>query len=261
MNSKLIYVLVLLGALGFSLIKNGLSLNRSEEWIVNILGIALLIIIFAPYTIQSIRFQKKYGLILPILQVDKDPGRFIKELEKLLKSLKDKKTRNYYKISLAAGYCENGEYEKAHEVLLSVNPKNISTIMKAVYYNNLYAILFNMGEIEKAIKVIDSNQTLFQQNEHHPMLGAAYAINMVYRFLAEKQLEKAKFYYEKAAKLGDIPHLKDTIDYLKAEILFNEADYEGSWHIVNKLQKVKLVPSIKEKVIELEYKLSKAFNK
>ncbi|MFT4147020.1 MAG: tetratricopeptide repeat protein [Mobilitalea sp.] len=259
MNSKLIYILVFLGAIVFSLMKNGLNLSSSQEWAVNIIGIILLIIVFAPYTIQLLKFQKKYASILPILQVDKDPGRFIKELEKALMSIKDGKIKNSFEISLAAGYCENGEYEKAHKALLSVNSKSISPILKGVYYNNLYAILFNLGEEEKAIKVIESNQALFRRYENHPALGTAYAINMVYRYLAESQIDQAKLYYEKAVKLGDIPYMNDMLDYLKADILFHETNYEGSMKIVNRLKESKLVPSLKVKVITLEQKLSKVY--
>lgn len=234
------------------MIKNKLELSYNEANLFYFFGAVLFILLVSPNILELIRFQRKYASILTILQVEKDSARFIQEVEKILEKTKYAKTRNIFNITLAAGYCENGEYNKAYQVLSSVNPEDLISMNQAIYYYNMFAITFNLGDEKKAIRILEENKKLLKQCENHPTLEGARTINMVYRYLAEKDIEQAKYYLDKAEKLCNIPYLKDTIEFLKAAIMVDENSYDEARVVLKHLKEKKLTPSLIIKITKLE---------
>lgn len=229
------------GFMGISLIK-----------ILVLLGLVLFAVILLLTINEVIQFNKKYTNTLPILEEDKDPEHFILEIEKIIEKTDIKSFRNLLNMSLAAGYCENGDYNEAYQVLTSVDLKKLTDINKAIYYINMFAITYNLGEEEKAIMFLKDNRDLLLQYENHPKIRDFIAINMGYRYLAEKDIDKAKFYLDKAEITCTIPYLNDSIEFLKADIMVNEHNYDEASIILKRLKEIKVTPSLKNNIAKLE---------
>ncbi len=254
-NSKIIFVLVFAYGICLSIVESKMQLSQNESNLFYFLGVVLLIILLSPYIVDLLRFQRKYASILPILQDEKDPARFIQELEKILEKINNTKIRNLYIMSLAAGYCENGDYNKAHQLLSSVNPKDLLAINQVIYYINMFAITLNLGDEEKALTILEEKKTLIKQYEKHPSIESAITVNMAYGYLAKKDIDKAKYYLDKAEKLCHIPYLIDIIEYLKADIMVNENCYDEARVVLERLKEKKLTPSLIRKITKLEASL------
>lgn len=245
------YILAFVFLICLSIIKNRIGVFQNEE-IFYSLGILFFIILISPYIIKMVTLQKRYASIISILQLEKDAARYVQELEEFIHKIKDSKTRNLLNLSLAAGYSENAEYDKAYQILMSMDSHNLVGLNQATYYINMFAITYNLGDEEKAATYLDDNIKLLNRYEIHPTIGSAMPINFVYRYLAENDLKQAKYYLDQAEEVCSIPYLCDTIEYLKADLLVRENCYDEANHIINRLKQNKLTPSIKNKILKLE---------
>lgn len=248
-NSKVRLAIAFTLGIGLGIFKNKVGLNQNEL----IMFFSLVIVIlFLPDIIKGKQIKKRYKSILQILHVEKEPTRFIHELETLINDVDDLKTRNSLNMTLAAGYCENGEYDKAHQLIMSLNLKNFSDLGRVIYYINMFAVTYNLGDEDKAATILDDNMDLIKQYENHPQIGGAIAANFVYRYLAENNLIQAEHYLKKAEKFHNSGNLNDAIEYLKANILVKNKCYDDARNIIYTLKENGTTPSLKIKITKLE---------
>lgn len=259
MRTKALLVIVpgiILGlSISFIAYRAGITHNDMMRYYLYI-ALTLIVVITAILLYRKQNFQKRYQEILPILIYEKDPARFITEMIRLVNKVYGFYTRNLYEISLATGYSANGDDERAYQILTTIDPRNLSEISQAIYYNNLFAIIYNLGDEASAITILEDNKELFKQYEDHPTLSGGLALNKVFRYLSEQDIECAKTHLEKAESLCSDPYLNDMVEYLKAKVLFHEENYEQSEISLRKLKDRRLTPSMLNKINRLEENLS-----
>lgn len=118
-------------------------------------GIITVTIITLAYIVYISKVQKKR---YTILENDLDPETFIQASYKDYKNAgKNKQLNSLFNMDLAFGYMSLGEYERALEFLLKVQPEHLPRVNKAIltYYNALMIVYYNLDDYEKANEVYE----------------------------------------------------------------------------------------------------------
>jgi Putative lipoprotein len=238
-----------------TILGNIIGISHHDMILFFVIFILSFIVIGAVFNLINIyQFNNRYRMILPILNNEKDTKRFIGEMIKLVNKA-PRLIQNLFEISLATGYSADGNGERALQILTSVDPRNLSEINQATYYLNLFAITYNLGDEMDAISILDEHYELLQRYENNPNLSAGLAVNMVFRYITEKDYDKARISLEKADCLVTTPYLKDTVNYLRAVLLCNDNRYDEARRTINILKEQKLTPSLLNKISKLEESL------
>ncbi len=256
-KSIIILVLGLLLGLSVSLFANraGIELNVMMKYYL-VGAIFIIVAVFTVGLLRMLQFKKKSDLILPILYEEKDTKRFIKETIQLINK-SPRITQNLLEMALAAGYSADGDDSRAIQILNSVDPRNLADENQAVYYINQFAFTYNIGNEMEAIRILEEHKELLERYENHPFIGGAFAINMVYRYMAEQDYDNAKFFLEKANEKCSLPYLRDTIEYLNVDILIHENNLEEGLLLLQQLKQKNPTPSLLRKIIKSEEAMKK----
>lgn len=78
---------------------------------------------------------------------------------------KQRSVVNVYLNSRAVALNALGRYEQAMDTLQSVDPETASFQMRVVYYTNIVAFLFNLGQLSQAEDALEKAQDIFAQNK------------------------------------------------------------------------------------------------
>lgn len=257
LRTKAIIIMALCLVLGIisSIVGNMVGISHHDMKIFFIIIVISLTVIWVIFSIvRMYQINTQYRMILPILNDEKDTKRFVSEMIKLVNKA-PRLIQNLFEISLATGYSADGNDERALEILTSVDPRNLSDINQATYYLNLFAITYNLGDEIAAISIQDEHNELLQRYVDHSILGAGITVNMVFRYLTEKDYENARLYLEKAESLVTTPYLKDIVDYLNAVLLYHGNRYDEARKAINILKEQKLTPSLHNKIRKFEESL------
>ena len=179
-------------------------------------GIITVVIVTLGYIIYINYLQgKRYGL----LEKDLDPEAFIEATYEAYKNAgKNKQLNSLFNNDLAFAHISLGEYEKAREFLLKVEPDHLPKMNKMVlaYYNALMIVYYNLKEDNKAREVYERARSY----ETKDKLGERLMdILMANKYFYETNLEASKKLFEN--------YPKDKMSKrLELEILFDLASID-----------------------------------
>lgn len=201
------------------IIQNTFNIQRDVMMKYYIIGSAVVIVLaLAINLIWQIKFQKEILSASHILREDKNADLYIQTMQKLINKTRLISNKNLLLMNISVGYSEKGDYHKAKEILLSINPKKINEVNRTVYFNNLASFSFMLDEKEEAIKIMEANHNLFSKYESSKVLGGCIAINRVYENLAKNEIGKAEQLLIEAEKLCQDNYLKDDYEKVKDKL-------------------------------------------
>ncbi|WP_324824474.1 hypothetical protein [Sinanaerobacter sp. ZZT-01] len=151
--------------------------------------------------VWQFKFQKKLMGMNSMLYQEETLDLFIEQIDTLLKKIKSDFNRNQLLISLSVAYCEKQQYQEAKDVLLQMEEKALSGIIKAIYYHNLAYYHFLLNESKMAIQIMEEHKTDFEKWRKNKALEPNLLINEVYLYINQENWNEAK---ERLVKLEDI---------------------------------------------------------
>lgn len=180
------WVIIALGSLLL-----GLYMAKTE-WNTSVLALWLVVIFLGSLAVDMLWYRnlgKKVNALLPLLHTD--PDRYIAGLEDLLGGARSLGVQQTRCINLSAAYCEKGDYEKAVNLLTSLDPRRIPAVNQRAYWANLALSRFHLDQNELARAVIEDHSDLFAQMKDHPGLGGLAAVLSVYYALSKGEVQLA----------------------------------------------------------------------
>lgn len=173
-------------------ILGSLDLQTLAIVIIPILSVLVIYI-----TISFIRSKKRYNL----LDTDCDPEAFLYRTEKQKEITgKNPKVNACLDIDRAAALIASGQFEKAKEILLSIDKKLLShkngTLL--VYTINLISCLYELGEVDRAEELFETQIPILSPVTKKMML----AVNMLVaeRFFHLKRYNESREHFKKLWK-------------------------------------------------------------
>ncbi|MGE4276363.1 MAG: hypothetical protein AB7E30_04190 [Lawsonibacter sp.] len=145
----------------------------------------LLLMVLAVIAIDLLWYRelgKKVEALRPVLT--EDPGRYIQEIRALLEGKRSPQLRSVLLVNLSAAYQEKEDYQTARDLLLSVNPKKLAGINRAVYWADLALAYFHLGEDAQALEILAAQESSFSKLTETSVLGSLLAILSVFQKLA-----------------------------------------------------------------------------
>lgn len=212
---------VVLGSifLGIFCFKNSLSIAVITKyvllWALILLGAAV-IVFFVPY----IRQGKELDELTGILVKEKDPKKYIRELESFLVAHPSGMIFHVAQLNLAVAYCDLRDHKKASEVIGKINPKSLSIANRNVYWAYLALISFYLGDTERGIHIMDVHGKQIQQDQRLKSLGAIPSLSAVFYYIAKNQRKEAREVYAKARRKWTDDRYAADFDYLKRKYGF-----------------------------------------
>jgi len=189
---------------------------------------AFLIIMIGYVGISIFRAKKRLG----ILDDKCDPYEFLTQTEKQREITgKNKKINSYLEIDRAAGNILIGDFNKGLEILLAVDKSKLSktngTLL--VYYINLMECYYELGEVEKAEEVFETEIPLLSSINKNIVL--AKEVILAERLFFLKRYEDAKEKYNELLNRKLSKRIRISLIYRLAQI----NDYEEK-HVEAKVQ-------------------------
>lgn len=207
-----------------SIIQNTFKIDSelflSYYWKLAILFLLMVVAINAIYFIFK---AKKINKIIPLLSECKYQE-YIDKMEDILKKAKGKYLRNTIKVNLSAGYIGKREYEKALNILNSVNEKSLkSEQFRFVYWTNICCATFRLGDYDKFQKIYNSKWSLLEEYRNNKNYVEPIAQLEVANDIAKGDFEGAeKLLQELRAKNTDLK-LQQDYDELEKIIAQNRS--------------------------------------
>lgn len=111
--------------------------------------IGILIILFVYSSTRRKNLENQVELFKKLLYREKNPEKYIEEIDKILLRFQSKGERTINYIQKTTGLLYAGRFEEAIEIL-SENVEKIPPNWQVIYYHNLILCLYFAGHIEKA---------------------------------------------------------------------------------------------------------------
>lgn len=165
-----------------------------------------------------LEFRKDFNALQPILTVEKDPDRYIAEMEKLSIGKKLAFLKGMLSISLSAAYCQKGDYEEAKRQLLAVKAKKMRGINRVVLFADLAYVEFCLGNNEAALAYIEQNKRGMKDFENSDHLGGLIAVLHVFTVLAKGERDKAQTLYDEARPRWESDLTRSAFDTVKQRL-------------------------------------------
>ena len=146
------------------------------------------------------KYQKRIHKQIALLEAGNAQAALL-DMQDMLEMAKVKKLKNIERVcrlNMTAALCDLKEYEKALELLESMDREKIKGNEEFVYDLNLCACYFYVGNYEKGLDVYDRSYTVFQRFKDNPFYGGYVAVVTIWAMLALKQYDKAHAMLEKA---------------------------------------------------------------
>lgn len=164
-------------------------------------------------------FQKDFNALQPILTVEKDPDRYISEIEKLMVGKKSAVLKGMLSISLSAAYCQKNDYEEAKRQLLTVNEKKMHGINRIILSVDFAYVEFCLGNNEAAIACMEQHRRGIKDFENNDHLGGLIAILHIFALLAQGEWDKARLLYDEARPRWESDLTRSDFDKVKEQLV------------------------------------------
>lgn len=188
-----------------------------------IFGGWLLIIFLSAMIINLLwlhKMRRKLEELNAILMEERNPDRYIEEINTLLEGKWSRQFRNSMQINLGAAYCAKKDYETAKEIFLKIKPEILMGINQTVYWADLAFVYFYLKENEEACAIMNQQKRTFIKQNENPNLGGTLAILDVFWQLALGNQKEAKELLNQAQPRWKNERNASDFDYL--EKLCNE---------------------------------------
>ncbi|MDF2616315.1 MAG: hypothetical protein K0Q47_970 [Sedimentibacter sp.] len=97
---------------------------------------------------------KQAGYFNKLLYIDKNPEKYVDEIDKLLLKMQSERERNINLIQKTTGLFYSGMFDESI-IILEEKVEKIPSNWQAVYYHNLILSLFFSGKLDKANEVLN----------------------------------------------------------------------------------------------------------
>lgn len=205
-------LIAMAGVLGFLL--GGFSLFYESKFgkmsapVMVAVAVNLMAIIVILLTLPQYRLRKKITENVKILDIDHQPERYIKEMEKLLEKrpsifdFSHAKNRTIIQLDIGLGYMALNQYNKAVDIFEEMDPDLVVGATQAAYYGFYAYSLFRCGKINEGITVMKNNLPVLKRYYEMDNVGMYINLSWIYQMLKEKRDEAVYFYWKKALKTG-----------------------------------------------------------
>lgn len=171
-------------------------MNGTVIGLIVIVVIAVLCLYLIPY----IRMGKKVDDLAPILVQERNPDKYITEINSMLERTRSGQMQQILKLNLAAAYCDKRDYRGANELLQQIKPGKLSMANRTVYWARLALTLFYLGEKEKACGIVEKQRNDFQKPISQENIGPTLAIVAIFYEQAKGSRKEARELYAKARR-------------------------------------------------------------
>lgn len=119
------------------------------------------------------KLQKRLAEMQLILSEEKDPDRYIKELQELLDGAKKWNLVLCRNMNLSMAYAEKRDYEKALQCLEELDPGRMQGELKAAYWANRSLFCFHTGKSEEGQKILLEQKAILTAYRGNPYVAVA----------------------------------------------------------------------------------------
>ncbi len=139
---------------------------------------------------------KQVNLFNRLLYIEKNPEKYIEEVDKLLRRIQPERERNINLIQKTTGLLYDGQFDEAIRILTD-EIKKIPPNWQHLYYHNLILCLFLNGETERANNVLEDAKDvleLYAKRENNK--SAIEFIYAVSDFYSGKGSTRKEFFHD-----------------------------------------------------------------
>lgn len=194
---------------------------------------------------------KQVDLFNRLLYVEKNPEKYVEEVDKILRKFSQEKEKNINLIQKTTGLLFIGRFEEAINILLN-DVNKIPPYWQHVYYHNLILSMYFNGDIDKANETLsDVEDVLEQYSKSESNKTAIEFIYAVSDFYNNKGEERKDFFAELTKEgrndyriafgyyfLGKINEIQNNIEESKENL--EQAKVFGRGSFIEKLADEKL---------------------
>lgn len=187
--------------------------------------IILLVVLF--HTGYHLLYFKKMKHAIQLLEACK-PQEYIEAMEHLLQTAKGKELKKVLRLNLTAGYCDLKEYEKALQILESMDNGKLKGGLQLVHHLNLCICYFYTGQIEKAMTLYQIPKESFSIYRKHPDSFTQYFFSLdILAAIATKDLRKADTLLKQAEETWHDPRSQKMYTETRSLLLAQKKETNG----------------------------------
>lgn len=160
------------------------------------------------------RYLKKMKAAAQLLEANRIEE-YITEVEAMRRRAKGRYANNMITINLSAGYCRLKQYDKAAELLESISNVKLSGDFKLVHHLNLCLCYFYQKQTDRAMKLYESSQGVFEPYRNSKLYGGNIAVLDTYAAIGAKDYDRAAKLLQTARSTWEDPRFLD--DYRDLE--------------------------------------------
>jgi tetratricopeptide (TPR) repeat protein len=153
--------------------------------------------------------------IAPLLEAGK-PQEYVAGVEQLLETAKGQNLRKILTMNLAAGYIDLKQFDKAIELLEGISDKKLAgTAVKTVYRLNLCTCYFNTDQGEKALKLYNDSQKIFEAQRGGKLYGVNIAVVDMLAAIQNRRYDQAEQLLDQARRTWDDPRFREAFQEIE----------------------------------------------
>lgn len=165
--------------------------------------------------LYNISYQRRMKQIAPLLEAGK-PQEYIAGVEQLLETAKGQNLRKILTMNLAAGYIDLKQFNKAIELLEGISDKKLAgTAVKTVYRLNLCTCYFNTDQGEKALKLYNDSQKIFEAQRGGKLYGVNIAVVDMLAAIQNRRYDQAEQLLDQARRTWDDPRFLEAFQEIE----------------------------------------------
>ncbi len=183
------YILSLLTLLMICL-ANGVSKSTVKV----VFGIYIAVVLIAIFVIDILfvsKLTKNVNALLPILNDENDPDRYLEQLTDLIGDAKSPLLKAVFCINSSVAYFDKGEYEKAREVLSKVNLKKVPLAHSLLYYLDMALICIHLEDYDTAMDIWEKKKHYFENLPDNTNIGSVVSDLRIFSLIREGKKDEA----------------------------------------------------------------------
>ena len=119
-------------------------------------------------------------------------------------------------MNLAAGYIDLKQFDKAIELLEGISDKKLAgTAVKTVYRLNLCTCYFNTDQGEKALKLYNDSQKIFEAQRGGKLYGVNIAVVDMLAAIQNRRYDQAEQLLDQARRTWDDPRFREAFQEIE----------------------------------------------
>jgi hypothetical protein len=141
-------------------------------------------------------------------------GEYLEKVEKLLEGARGRQLQNQLRINLTAGYCRQGEYGRAAEILEGLEGEKLRGVMKMVQRLNLCCCYFYTGQWGRGMELYGRSQGEFAPYRGGEAYGGNVAVLDIFAAIGTGERGRAGELLREARRAWQKPGLEEHYRYL-----------------------------------------------